>query len=143
MVGSVYFWTGFHKLNLTFCWKIFPWFIATYYEIPREHSLFGALMTVLILSVSVFEATIGVLLLFFSNLRQLATGMALVMLVVVLACLGTRAWNLIVWPWNICLFVVEVILFYKPAGVTEKVRWRLDAPALTVVTCSRSPRPLP
>jgi len=60
--------------------------------------------------------------------------MALVMLVVVLACLGTSEWNLIVWPWNVYLFAVEVILFYKPAGLIEKVRWRLDAPTLTIVT---------
>jgi hypothetical protein len=134
MVGSVYFWAGFHKLNLTFYWKVFPLFIAPYYQFPKERSLFGSLMTLLDFSVPVFEASIGILLLFFPRRRQLATGMALVMLAVVLACLGASKWNIIVLPWNVYLFAIEVILFYQPAGLGEKVRWRLDAPTLAVVT---------
>lgn len=133
MVGSVYFWAGFHKLNLTFYWKVFPWFISIYYHFSKERSLSGYLMTLLAFSVPVFELTIGVLLLFFPRQRQVATGMALVMLVVVLACLGASEWNMIVLPWNLYLFAVEVLLFYNPAGLVEKVRWRSDAPTISVV----------
>ena len=132
MTGSVYFWAGFHKFNVTFFLNVFPWFIAPFYEFSRKPSLTGLFMIILILAVPAFEATIGILLLFFPKRRRIATLMAFIMLVVVLACLGPvgHKWNMIVWPWNIYLFLLELILFYKPARADEGIQFQLNAPTL-------------
>ena len=134
MVASVYFWGGVHKINATFFFKTFPGLIEPFYTFPTEPSLLAALIALVIFLVPVFEATIGLLFLFVPRQRRLATGMAFIMLVVVLACLGldSDAWNIIVWPWNIYLFLLAVMLFYKP--VNDTVRFRFDIPTLATIT---------
>ena len=133
MVASVYFWGGVHKINATFFFTTFPGLIEPFYTFPTEPSLLAALIALVIFLVPVFEATIGLLFLFVPRQRRLATGMAFIMLVVVLACLGldSDAWNIIVWPWNIYLFLLAVMLFYKP--VDDTVRFRFDIPTLATI----------
>ncbi|NOT24130.1 MAG: hypothetical protein HOP22_15600 [Nitrospiraceae bacterium] len=134
MVASVYLWGGVHKINATFFFKTFPSLIEPFYTFPTEPSLVAALIALAIFLVPLFEAAIG-LLLFFPRHRRLATVMALTMLVVVLACLGLdrEAWNLIVWPWNVYLFLLVFRLFYKPAAVDDRIRFRLDMPTLATI----------
>ena len=134
MVASIYFWAGFHKINATFFFKTFPSLIEPVYTFPKEPSLLAALIALAIFMVPLFEATIG-LLLFFPRHRRLSILMALVMLLVVLACLGLDrdAWNMIVWPWNIYLFLLAFMLFYKPAAVDDRMRFRLDMPTLATI----------
>ncbi len=134
MVASVYLWGGVHKINATFFFKTFPSLIEPFYTFPTEPSLVAALVALAIFLVPLFEAAIG-LLLFFPRHRRLATVMALTMLVVVLACLGLdrEAWNLIVWPWNIYLFLLVFRLFYTPAAVDDRIRFRLDMPTLATI----------
>ena len=142
MVGSVYVWGGIHKINATFFLSLFPEFIEPLYTFPKEPSLLAALIVLVMFLVPVFEATIGLLLVFFPRQRQLATGMAFFMLVVILTSLGLddEAWNLIVWPWNSCLFLLVVMLLYRPAGIDDTVRLRLDMPTLaTIVLFSIAP----
>ena len=135
MVASVYFWAGVHKINATFFLTLFPSFIEPFYKFPIEPSLVAALMALVIFIVPVFEATIGLLLLFFPRQWRLATLMAFIMLVVVLTCLGLDdyTWNLIVWPWNIYLFLLALMLFYKPASADDKARFRFDTPTLAAI----------
>jgi hypothetical protein len=136
MVGSVYFWAGFHKLNLTFCLQTFPWFVAPLYRFSDPASGLDHLAYAIVLIVPLFEAAIGLLLLFSPARWRLATLMAFCMLVVVLACLGPtgRDWNKVVWVWNIDLFLLEFVLFYRPAAAGGATRPRLrDAPALATV----------
>lgn len=122
MVSGVYFWAGFHKLNLTFYATIFPWFVAPFHDFNAPgNAVMDALFALALFSVPVFEAAIGVLLLI-PRYRMLATLMALTMLVVVLACLGPLGhdWAKIVWPWNIYLFLLEARLFLpREAGKGE------------------------
>ena len=135
MVASVYFWGGIHKINATFLFKLFPGFIEPFYTFPKETSPLGALMALVIFIVPVFEAAIGLLLLFFPRQRRLAVLMAFIMLVVVLTCLGLDdyTWNLIVWPWNIYLFLLALMLFYKPASADDTARFRFDTPTLATI----------
>jgi len=135
MVASVYVWGGVHKINATFFLSLFPEFIEPLYTFPKELSLLAALIVLVMFLVPVFEATIGLLLVFFPRQRRLATGMACIMLVVVLTGLGLDgdAWNLIVWPWNIYLFLLVLMLLYKPASADERVRFRFDTPTLVTI----------
>jgi hypothetical protein len=134
MVAGVYVWGGIHKVNATFFLKTFPSLIEPFYTFPTEPSLVSALIALAIFLVPLFEAAIG-LLLFFPRHRRLATVMALIMLVVVLACLGLdrAVWNLIVWPWNIYLFLLVLRLFYTPTAVDDRIRFRLDMPTLATI----------
>ena len=136
MVASVYVWGGLHKLNATFFLKTFPGFIEPLYKFPEEPSLLAALLALVIFLVPIFEATIGLLFVFFPRQRRLATMMAFIMLVTVLTSLGLdgSTWNIIVWPWNIYLFLLVLTLFYKSTSADDAVRFRLDA--LTFATVS-------
>jgi hypothetical protein len=142
MVASVYVWGGVHKINATFFLSVFPEFIEPLYSFPKEPSLLAALIVLVMFLVPVFEATIGLLLIFFPRQRRLTTGMAFLMLVVVITSLGLDddAWNIIVWPWNIYLFLLVLMLLPKPARADERVRFRFDIPTLaTIVLFSITP----
>lgn len=116
MVAGVYFWAGFHKQNLTFYSAIFPWFIEPIYTMSNAANPTAADMLAALSGVAtpVFELMIGVQLLFPAR-RKIATGMAFVMLSVVLICLGPLGhnWGMVVWPWNIYLFLLEMKLFFR------------------------------
>jgi uncharacterized membrane protein YphA (DoxX/SURF4 family) len=115
MVSGVYFWAGFHKLNYTFFFGVFPWFIQPLHVFtspPAPPNLLDSFFLDAIFITPLFEALIGILLLF-PQWRRFATAMAFSMLVVVLYCLGPfgHNWEKDVWPWNVWLFLMEVRLF--------------------------------
>lgn len=130
MICGVYFWAGFHKINVTFFTDIFPWFVAPVHEFFHEvlPSFPDMIFTVAAILTPFFEASIGVLLLF-PRWRRLATVMAFTMLMVVLACLGPfgHNWAPIVWPWNVYLFLTECWLFYS-APASADIRPLLRRP---------------
>lgn len=111
MICGVYFWAGFHKLNMTFFTKIMPWFLTPIY-IPSFDWLFKIAGFI----TPIFEASIGILLLF-HKWRRVATAMAFIMLMVVLICLGPfgHNWGKVIPLWNIWLFLMELRLFLIPA----------------------------
>src|SRR5437868_14749121 len=80
MVGSVYFWGGFHKINATFFLSVFPEFIEPLYLFPKEPSLLAALIVLVMFLVPVFDSMIGLLLIFSPRQFRLTTGMAFLML---------------------------------------------------------------
>ena len=135
MVASVYMWAGVHKLNATFFLDLFPGLIEPFYTFPKEPSLLAALIALAIFTVPLFEAGIGLLLLFFPRQRRPTILMAFIMLVVVLVCLGFdgNTWNLIVWPWNIYLFLLVFILLSKSAAIDKKVQFGFDTARLATI----------
>jgi hypothetical protein len=135
MVASVYVWGGIHKINATFFLTLFPGLITPFYTFPKEPSLLAAFVSLIVFLVPLFEAAIGLLLLCCPRRRTLTTGMAFLMLVIVLTSLGldSNTWNLIVWPWNIALFLLVFILSDKPTSFENLVRFRVDAPTLATI----------
>ena len=135
MVASVYFWAGVHKINATFFLDLFPGLIEPFYKFPQDPSLLAALVALVIFTVPLFEAAIGLLLLFFPRQRRLTILMAFIMCVVVLICLGLDGytWNMIVWPWNVYLFLLVLMLLYKSASAGEKVRFRFDTATVATI----------
>jgi len=135
MVASVYLWAGVHKLNATFFLDLFPGLIEPFYTFPKEPSLLAALIALAIFTVPLFEAGIGLLLLFFPRQRRPTILMAFIMLVVVLVCLGFdgNTWNLIIWPWNIYLFLLVFILLSKSAAIDKKVQFGFDTARLATI----------
>jgi len=110
MVCGVYFWAGFHKLNMTFFTNVMPWFLA-----PIYHPEFDWLFKLAAFITPFFEAGIGILLLF-KRWRFVATLMAFTMLIMVFVCLGPygRSWGTVIPLWNIWLFLMELRLFLSP-----------------------------
>lgn len=110
MVCGVYFWAGFHKLNMTFITNVMPWFLAPFYR-PEFDGLFklAAFIT------PFFEAAIGILLLF-KRWRFVATLMAFTMLIMVFVSLGPfgHNWGTVIPLWNIWLFLMVLQLFLSP-----------------------------
>jgi hypothetical protein len=118
MVCGVYFWAGLHKMNVTFYVSTFPWFVSPFFTFnqPGTPMVVEFLAQLIMLQTPYFEALIGVFLLF-PKWRRLGTAMAFAMLVVVLLCLGPLGhnWGVVVWPWNLYLFILEVVLFMNVA----------------------------
>lgn len=110
MVCGVYFWAGFHKLNMTFFTNVMPWFLAPIY-FPE----FDGLFKVAAFITPFFEAAIGILLLF-KRWRFVATVMAFTMLIMVFVCLGPfgRNWGTVIPLWNVWLFLMVLQLFLSP-----------------------------
>lgn len=118
MVCGIYFWAGFHKMNVTFISEILPWFISPIYSysaVGKDALTFiDFAMSMFIIITPVYELLIGILLLI-PKYRRIATMMAFGMLTVVLLCLGPLGhnWGMVVWPWNLHLFALELTLFWR------------------------------
>lgn len=130
MICGVYFWAGFHKLNMTFFTKIMPWFLTPIY-IPSFDWLFKIAGFI----TPIFEAAIGIMLLF-RKWRRVATAMAFIMLMVVLICLGPYGhnWGKVIPLWNIWLFLMELRLFLIPAynENTPLLRFKLQQVSIII-----------
>jgi hypothetical protein len=130
MVCGVYFWAGFHKLNATFIYTIFPRFIAAFIELPADNPALTPGYLVFLV-VPIFECMIGIIL-FFTPWKKIGTAMAFAMLLVTLLCIGPfgLTWNVIVWPWNVQLFLLELVLFW---GILPWEKVRMDGPAIACI----------
>lgn len=110
VVGGIYFWSGIQKLNTRFFVEIFPTFSRSLWEIAPEH-LFGVFF---IIGILVPFIEIAFALGFFSRRwRRLAILGSTAMLVFVLIALGPLGnnWNSSVWPWNIAIYSMVLVLF--------------------------------
>jgi hypothetical protein len=111
IIGGIYFWSGIQKINPRFFSEIFPWF--------TQHlaSPFGepGLAVALALGLFVPYIELGFALGFFSKrFRKVALAGSLGMLIIIMASIGPTGhnWNIPVWPWNIAIFSMVIILFW-------------------------------
>ena len=121
MVIGTYFWAGFQKLNVNFYLVTLPWFVQPLYQLNNHGRGLNTFVCSLGFLIPFLEMAIGILLIS-QRTRRLASLMALCMLVVVFGCLGPfgHNWNKAVWPWNLWLVGMELILFY-PSSATAFV----------------------
>jgi hypothetical protein len=111
LVG-LYLWSGIQKLNATFMAHLFPWLLE-----PLGAVLPAALHRVLLggwMAVPLLEILIGLGLLV-PRLRNAAVAGAIAIHVVVLGLLGPlgHASNVVVWPWNVAMAALAVLLFWN------------------------------
>ncbi len=104
IIAGMYVYSGLNKLNPYFMSELFPWFIQ-----PLIDS--SAVVTHISIIVPLFEICIGIL--FLSKFKHIALAMAVAMHVIVLLSIGPwgHNWNMVVWPWNIAMIVLCLILF--------------------------------
>lgn len=109
MVAAMYFYSGLQKVNPVFVNAVFPFMVEPF--IGNSHYFFSVYAGSL---VSCIEMFIGIGLLF-RKTRSLAIAGAIAMLFFVLLTLGPLGndWNTVVWPWNIVLTSLVLLLFLR------------------------------
>lgn len=116
-LALVYFWAGIQKLNGTFFTAIPAWFIQPAIGWGLPHFIVAGLRTSVLLTpfLEIFIST-GV---WFSKTRWLAIVITATLHGAALLFLGPLGYNLnlVVWPWNIAMVALLVVLF----GAKEQV----------------------
>lgn len=103
MTAGIYFWAGFHKINIIFVSAVFPWFVSSWLTNIYVSFLIGA-------AVPFLEVAIGICLLL-PRWRIYGVIVATGMLTVVLLSLMVHGWGMIVWNWNVAIFALAALLF--------------------------------
>lgn len=121
IIGGIYFWSGVQKFNIRFFTEIFPWFTEKIW-LPFGNS--GATIAITVgLFVPFIEALFAIGF-FTKRFRNSSLFGATTMIVLVLICLGPwgQNWNSSVWPWNIAIYSMVIVLFLGlPTTLTEFV----------------------
>jgi hypothetical protein len=124
---ALYVWSGIQKLNVTFVTSLFPWMVEplTGPRVTTARPLLAGAAVV----VALIEIAIG-LALVWRRTRRAAVIAAVVTHGLVLALLGPlgHGQNSVVWPWNVALAALAVLLF-----------WRDDDPAPRMLAPARTP----
>ncbi|HEV7473731.1 MAG TPA: hypothetical protein VGN90_06770 [Pyrinomonadaceae bacterium] len=143
IVVCLYFWSGVQKLNWTFGHEVFPGLLesAGIHLSPARGSYLPALGFV----VAICEALIGIALLF-RKTRQAAVLAAISMHAIVLLLLIVAWRNSVVWPWNIAMMAMLMLLFWRSDQTLAKFlfRWRTSdllshVPKLILLLCGLLP----
>ncbi len=109
IVVGIYFWSGLQKINTAFFLETFPWFTEPYWS----HFGITGQYAVLIIGIFVpfFESAFALGLLT-KRFRKISIIGSAIMLLVVMSCLVFgHSWNTSVWPWNLAIFGMVLILF--------------------------------
>jgi uncharacterized membrane protein YphA (DoxX/SURF4 family) len=109
IVASTYIWSGIHKLNATYLTDTFGWLMG-----PWLSGLPPPAVTLLAFFSACFESTMGMALLNL-RLRHLAIAALSAMHLLILLRIGPLGenWNPVVWPWDIAMVALLVLLFFR------------------------------
>ena len=124
VLTATYVWSGISKLNPDFGQGVLPWAVAaagTRATLPVEW------LAALGVAVGVIEAAIGVALLL-PRPRRAAAMAAVAMhglLLLVLGPLG-HGWNPVVWPWNLGMAALVLLLFWDETSAPRPILWSAD-----------------
>jgi hypothetical protein len=113
VIAGTYLWSGVQKCNFSFATTVFPWLIEP--MVPpaaRPFAQNGALL------IPVAETAMGIGLLW-PRFRTISILLVVGMHTAVLCCLGPfgHNWNSVVWPWNVALVLITIVLFGKTSDV--------------------------
>jgi predicted DCC family thiol-disulfide oxidoreductase YuxK/uncharacterized membrane protein YphA (DoxX/SURF4 family) len=120
ILGATYLWSGLHKFNPAFVYDTFPWMLQPVTD-HLPHSWHDPLVA-LGVGVPILELGLGALLIT-GRLQRLAVWLAVAMHAGILLLIGPlgHGWNMVVWPWNIAMALLVVILCWRPLPAA---RWR-------------------
>lgn len=104
-----YWWSGIQKINIHFITTVYPWLCETF-----EVTAFLAKYTSMGYVVAVFEALLGVGLLF-SATQKFTAHTAIIFHLIILLILSPLGhnWNTVVIPWNVAMIGFLWVLFIK------------------------------
>lgn len=111
IVSMVYFWTGIHKLNAQFIADVYPWLIGVFplTEWMKAYPFLGYGM-------GLTEIGVGILLLMVRT-RRIGIFVGVLMHGIILMILIKAEWNTVVYPWNVAMMGLLVVLFWFPNKV--------------------------
>jgi hypothetical protein len=115
-VAATYVWSGLQKCNITFLTEGYKWLLEAFFDEPTlKFAMSGGLI------VPLLEIGMGLGLLVPAS-RRVALVLVLTMHAGLLLCLGPlgQNWNTVVWPWNVAMMAMVVILFWR----TQEVSFR-------------------
>jgi len=137
ILAGIYFWSGCSKCNHNFRESVFPWLFGPLLDLLSPEAAEFA-RQYLSYAVGPLEALIGFGLLV-PSLRIPSVIFAVVMHVGILWVLGpfNHCWNTIVWPWNVVMPALVIVLFWRVDDVSflelTWPRWRAGHCALLVL----------
>jgi hypothetical protein len=117
---ALYLWSGLQKLNVTFVTTVFPWLVEPLTRLlptPLREWLAGAG-----LAVPLLETTIALALLL-PRWRPAAVVLAVALHASVLLLLGPlgHAVNPVIWPWNVAMGLLVVLLFWGVPATARQI----------------------
>ncbi len=130
ILAMTYIWSGIQKINVNFATDIYPWILEPLLPFVPE-GLRGWLSDQGWTAAFV-ECSLGLLLLVWP-LRLLAVVLLGFMHAAILYSLSPRGhdWNSVVWPWNIAMIVLNILLFVKTPTVMP---WQIVWPRRLLIT---------
>lgn len=106
VIATLYFWSGLQKLSWTFVHEVAPRLIElTGIRLSPKY------LTNVAIAIAIWEALIGVGLLL-QRTRGVAVIMACLMHSIILFAFVLSRRNTVVWPWNLAMATITVILFW-------------------------------
>ena len=111
VVVSIYFWSGIQKMNTAFITEIFPWVSK---PIWSPFGDIGISITLLVGTLIPFIEAGFALGLLTKRFRKISIfGSGLMLIFVFISLILGHHWNIVVWPWNLVIFSMVFILFYR------------------------------
>ncbi len=114
ILSATYVWSGLQKCNVSFLSDVYPWLLEPLLPKPAPQ-----LVLAVGVGVPVLETALGLGLLV-PALRRIAVLLVLAMHAALLFCLGPwgHNWNSVVWPWNLAMMALAVLLFWRTRAVS-------------------------
>lgn len=106
VVSALYFWSGAQKLSWSFVYEVAPALL----ESAGIH-LQPSYLPLVAIAVAVCEMIIGLGFLI-PRTRRASVSLALITHLIVLSIFIATGRNSVVWPWNICMMAIIVLLFW-------------------------------
>ena len=107
VIATLYFWGGVQKLNWAFVHEVAPRLIEL-----TGIRLSPRYLTIVAVTMAIWEALMGIGLLV-QRTRRVAVVMACLMHSIILFAFVLSGRNTVVWPWNLAMTAITVILFWR------------------------------
>lgn len=111
LLASVYFYSGWHKLNPNYFYTVIDWFIQPFCS---EKTTVCNILFYIGSTIPLFEMACGLAFLSGKLVKQAIGAVALIHLYILLLLspIGQN-YNTVIWPWNIFMLLATVIVFYN------------------------------
>lgn len=109
VVVGIYFWSGIQKINVAFFLETFPWFTQPYWSHFGLPGQYVALVMGIFVPFIESAFALGFLTRRFRKISII--GGACMHLVVISCLVFGHGWNATVWPWNLAIFSMVLVLF--------------------------------
>lgn len=144
VLALLYFWSGAQKLNWSFGHEVMPALLASVRI--RLPAVYLSYLPAAGIAVALFEMLIGIGLLS-RKTRRAAIVLAVATHILVLLTLIVARRNSVVWPWNVAMMTMVVLLFWRFDGSLvskDLLQWRGPnllsyLPKAVVVICGLAP----